>query len=98
MLDADYILIEALLDDLLDPTMIRDAIDEALALLQDDDGRSERLDRLQGELASVEQESMRLVSAIAAEGNLAGLLDAVRARGTRLERLLERCLELLPSE
>ena len=34
MTDADEILIEALLDDILDPTMIRDAVDEAVRLLE----------------------------------------------------------------
>jgi len=87
MADADDILIEALLDDVMDPTIVRDAIDEAVMLLQGD-GSHDRLDRLDAELEAVESERTRLVTAIAIGGDLGGLLEALRTREHRRERLL----------
>ncbi len=53
MSDADDIVIEALLDDVLDPSMMRDAVDEALEILQRDDS-PDRLARLDADLADAE--------------------------------------------
>lgn len=80
--DADDVLLEALLDDVLDPTIVRDAADEAIRLLRDD-GRAERLDRLDAELAALNRERDRIVAAIAAGGDLPGLVDGLRTRETR---------------
>jgi hypothetical protein len=72
MTTADHELIETLLEDVLEPSMIGDAVDEALRLLRGEDGlaHAEQIDR---ELATVRQERDRLVTAIAAGGQLEGL-------------------------
>ena len=62
MADADDRLIEALLEDVLDPTMLTDAVDEALHVLQGD-ASDDRPARLEAELVTVERERARLVSA-----------------------------------
>jgi site-specific DNA recombinase len=79
MTDANDLVIEALLDDVLDQTLIADAVDEALRLLQRDD-TPDRLARVEAQLATVHQERDRLVAAIAAGGPLDGLLLALQAR------------------
>ncbi len=90
MTDADDIVIEALLDDVLDQPMIEDAVDEALASAAADDGAGERVDQVEAEIAKVDREQARLVAAIAAGGELAGLVEAAqgarsaRGRGSRL--------------
>jgi hypothetical protein len=79
MSDADGIVLEALLDDVLDLSLIRDAIDEALELVCGqtvDDPR----EQVETELANVNRERDRLVASIAAGGELAGLLEALRTR------------------
>ena len=82
--EGDAIVVEALLDDIIDPTIVRDAVDEALRLLESDhENIGARLDRLEGELATVERERARLVSAIASGGMLPGLLDGLREREAR---------------
>jgi hypothetical protein len=83
MVDADDILIEALLDDVLDPSILRDAVDVALGELQADDGPRDRIERIEADIDTIEQERARLVTAIATGGNLGGLLEALRARETR---------------
>jgi hypothetical protein len=87
MVDTNDALIEGLLDDLLDPTMLQDAADEALRLLQGD-AQADRLDRLNTEILSVSRERDRLVAAIAAGGELEGLLEALKARDSK-QRALE---------
>jgi hypothetical protein len=86
MVDADDIVLEALLDDVIDPTMVSDAVDEALNLLRGD-RPSEHLDRITEELATIEHERVRLANAIATGGELGGLLDALRMRDQRRGRL-----------
>ena len=82
MSDGNAIVIEALLDEVLDLSMIEDSVDEGLRVLQGEAGedRTAALDR---ELATVEQESSRLVAAIAAGGQLGGLVQALQARERR---------------
>jgi site-specific DNA recombinase len=82
MADADAIVLEAVLDDVLTPDVLEDAVDAALKLRQSDKdaGRREWLD---AEIAKVEQESARFVSAIAAGGELEGLVAALREREQR---------------
>ena len=79
MLDANDIVIDALLDDVLDKSIVSDAVDEALRLLQGDD-QSNRLAAMEKQIAKVDQERTRLVTAIATGGQLDGLLEALRAR------------------
>jgi hypothetical protein len=87
MMDADDIVIEALLDDVIDPTIVSDAVDEALNLLRGD-RPSQHLDRIDEELATIEHECVRLANAIATGGELGGLLDALRTRDQRRVRLV----------
>jgi DNA invertase Pin-like site-specific DNA recombinase len=88
MIDADDIVIEALLDDILDPTMIGEAVNEAVGILQGKgSGVADRLAAIEAQLAVVNQERDRLVAAIAAGGQLDGLLAALQAREDRRQGL-----------
>ena len=82
MEDGNGIVIEALLDEVLDLSMVEDSVDVALRLLQGEssEDRTAAVDR---ELAAVEQECSRLVAAIVAGGKLDGLVQALQARETR---------------
>jgi hypothetical protein len=82
MVDADYIVIEALLDDVLDARLLEDSVDEALRLVQGENP-ADRIAAVDRELAVVEQERSRLVAAITAGGRLDGLLQALQSRETR---------------
>jgi hypothetical protein len=84
MSDADDIVIEALLDDILDPSMVRDAVDVALELLQRDDSQ-DRLARLDADLEVLNQERARLAAAIATGGELSALLDALKVRDNGID-------------
>jgi DNA invertase Pin-like site-specific DNA recombinase len=77
--EGNAIVIESLLDDVLDLSMLTEAVDEALDLLMTDSS-DERLEVLDGQLVKISRERDRLVAAIAAGGQLAGLLDALQAR------------------
>jgi hypothetical protein len=79
MLDANDIVIEALLDDVLDESIVNDSIDEAMRLLQGDD-QSDRLRAIEKQIAKVDQERARLAIAIATGGQLETLLEVLRAR------------------
>lgn len=83
---ADSELLAALLDDVLDPSVIHDSVDEAIRLLRGEnvDTHAERLD---AELARVLQERDRLVAAIASGGQLEGLVAALQARERRRQDL-----------
>jgi hypothetical protein len=87
MMDTDEILIEAVLDDALDETMIADAVEEGVRLLRGDDVPQDRLGQIDRQIASVEQERGRLVTAIASGGQLSGLLEALREREERRRQL-----------
>ena len=78
--EADGIVIEALLDDVLDPSMLTDAVDAACRLLQGDDGLAERLATIEAQIATIDRERARLATAIAAGGDLDGLLEALQTR------------------
>jgi len=80
MTDADDILIEALLDDVLDQTLLEDSVAEALRLLQGDGGAAKRLAGIETQIATIDRERERIVTAIATGGQLDGLLDALRVR------------------
>jgi site-specific DNA recombinase len=96
MVDADDIVIEAVLDDVLDEQLLEESVDEALRLVQGENP-AERTAAVARELAAVDQERSRLVVAIAAGGQLDGLLQALQARETR-KRELEAIRERLRSE
>jgi site-specific DNA recombinase len=88
MNDADGAVIETLLEDLITPDVVDDAIDGALALLTNDGHETDqRRGELEQEIAKVERERARLAEAIAAGGQLSGLLDAIRTREARLTAL-----------
>ena len=89
MMDANGIVIEALLDDVLDLRMLEDSVDEALRLLQGETPE-DRIVIVDRELATVEQERSRLVAAIAAGGQLDGLMQALQVRETRRAELEAR--------
>ena len=86
MAEADWVVLEALLDDVVTPDVVNDAVSEALSLIQADSG-DHGLESVDGELFRVGEERSRLVSAIASGGALSGLLEALRERETRLASL-----------
>jgi site-specific DNA recombinase len=95
MEDADGIVLDALLDDVLDDSIITEAIDVALGLIQTPASDrfltpKKQLAAIETELATVNEERARLVTAIAAGGQLDGLLSALQERETRRATLQER--------
>ena len=82
MVDTDEILIEALLDDVLDPTLLHDAVEEALSIMQGDTP-ADRGTEIEADLQRVEHERQRLMKAIAAGRTVTGLLEALQALDTR---------------
>jgi hypothetical protein len=100
--DADGIVLDALLDDVLDESIVTEAIDAALGLIQTPASdrfltREKQLATVEAELATVNQERARLVTAIAVGGHLDGLLSALQERETR-RVTLEAPREALCSE
>jgi site-specific DNA recombinase len=81
--DADAIVIEALLDDVLDESIVADAIDEALALLRGDVDEQATAGRFDRQLAHVEREHVQLMTAIHAGEQVVGLVEALRALDRR---------------
>jgi hypothetical protein len=75
MAEANGIVVEALLDDVLDPTIIRDAVDEAFTLVSASDA-DEHDDRVERELAALDREQSRIMAAIASGRQISGVLDA----------------------
>jgi site-specific DNA recombinase len=96
MEDGNGIVIEALLDDVLDAQLLEDSVDEALRLLQGEN-TTDRMTAVERELAAVDKECSRLVAAIAAGGQLAGLIQALQAREAR-KRELENQRERISAE
>src|SRR5262245_31455057 len=86
MPDADLVVIEAVLDDILDESIVRDSVDEALALLRGD-APDDRLDQLERELGAVTREHQNLMKAIQSGDRIAGLLEALRALDRRRQAL-----------
>jgi hypothetical protein len=76
--DGDDIVIETLLDDVLDESIVRDAVDVAVELLQRDDSGAEH-QRLEAELAAVDRERSALMAAIKSGDQLQGLYEALSA-------------------
>ncbi len=86
MADADGSVLEAVLDDLLTPEMLTEAMAEAVELIAQDDSGA-RAESLTREIARTDRERQRLVDAIAAGGELSGLLQALHARERQAEAL-----------
>jgi site-specific DNA recombinase len=87
MSDADAIVLEALLDEVLTPDILREAVDGALDLVRTD-ARDGRREQLETELAKLERERDRMVAAIAAGGELDSLVAGVRERERRRATLM----------
>jgi site-specific DNA recombinase len=85
--DGNGVVLEALLDDVLDESILTDAVNEALHILQDDGRDAERQGWIDAELRKVGRERDRLIAAIATGGRLDGLLSALQARETRWKEL-----------
>jgi site-specific DNA recombinase len=82
MLDGNGIVVDALLDDVLDASMLIEAADEALGLLTTDTS-VDQIQVLERELADVNRQRTNLAAAIAAGGELPSLLDGLRAHERR---------------
>jgi hypothetical protein len=80
MVDANDIVIEALLDDVLDESMLVEAMDEALRLVAGDDDPADRTAAIDRQIRAVDEERSRVVAAIATGGHLEGLVAALQAR------------------
>jgi hypothetical protein len=88
MEDADGIVIEALLDDVLDKQLIADSVDEAIGIIQGPAATAMAVSTIDKELQRVEFERQRLMTAIASGRTVRGLLEALQAlenRKTKLE-------------
>lgn len=83
---ADAALIDALLSNVLDRDVLRDAVEEAVALLMGA-GQHDQLQAIEADIATTDKERQHLVAAIAAGGQLAGLLDALQGREATLTAL-----------
>ncbi len=80
MEDANGIVLEALLDDVVTPEMIDEAVKEALSAVESDQGADDRRQVLEAELGRVERERARLAAAVASGGDLSPLLEALKTR------------------
>ena len=87
MEDANLMVLEAVLDDVLTPDLVEEAVTEALRILQPDDDGEGQLAQLANEMTRVEGERSRLANAIATGGDLDGLLVAMKEREARLVQL-----------
>jgi len=85
--DADGIVLEAVLDDIMTADVLEEAVDEALALLQTD--TPQRSDDITKRIALVAREKANIVGAIAAGGQLQDLVEALQERDARLARLTD---------
>ena len=85
MEDADGIVLEAVLDDVMTPDVLEEAVDEALGLVQSI--AQQRSGEIEKQVARVEREKANLVQAIAAGGRLKDLVDALQERDACLARL-----------
>ena len=87
MEDADNIVLEAVLDDVLTQDVLEDAVNEAISTVQGEDDTGSASARVDKEIARLEGEQTRLANAIAAGGNLDGLVLAMKDRETHLWQL-----------
>ena len=83
--------LEAVLDDVLTPDIVDEAVTEAMRILQPKDGGDGQLALLAKEMSRVEGERSRLADAIATGGDLDGLLMAElkAARSARVVQLAQ---------
>jgi hypothetical protein len=86
MEDLDAAVLELVADEVLDPSVIEDAMAQALAILAPE-RTNDDLGRLRRELSRVEAELLRLSEAIARGGDLTSLVEAVQSRQGRREAL-----------
>ena len=87
MEDANLMVLEAVLDDVLTPDLVEEAVTEAMRMLQPEDGGEGQLAQLEKEVTRVAGERARLANAIATGGDLEGLLVAMKDRESRLGQL-----------
>ncbi len=88
---ADRAVLDTLSEDLLQPEVIERAITRAVALVRSDPAEAESERRaLTDELATVEREIERLTAAVVAGGELAPLVEALKAREQRRDALQGR--------
>jgi DNA invertase Pin-like site-specific DNA recombinase len=87
--DANNVVIESLLDDIVTPDMIEDAVNEAFGLVVGTEPTTDnsRIARLDAVIRRVECERDRLTEAIATGGRLHGLLTSLAQREARLTAL-----------
>lgn len=83
MAEADQLVINAVRQDVLDPEVIGEACDLMLAELEREADGAARRRQLEQEIARTETEIARLADAVAAGGDLAGLLVALKGREAR---------------
>ena len=86
MEDANTAVIEALLDEVLDKTMLIEAVDEALVYLRGE-RREDRLASIDKDMSTIDRERRRYAEAISKRGALDSLLDALQEREARLKTL-----------
>ncbi len=86
---ANRAVLATLRDDLLNPAIVRGALERAIARLHSPDG-DESADSFQAEVANLDRELARLTSAIAGGGELPALLAAVQDREIRRARAAQR--------
>ncbi len=82
MADTDLVLLEALLDDVLDPTIVTDSIEFAIGVLRGDDA-GDRRDDVEQALGEIERERRQLLAAISSGRAVTGLLDVLQALDDR---------------
>jgi hypothetical protein len=95
--EADAIVIEALLDEVLDQSILADAVDEALVHLRGD-RREDRLASITNELVIIDRERQRLADKIMAGGvleSLVGAVDELRALDAQRKALDGRRTDII---
>src|SRR5262245_54472357 len=90
MEDGDAIVVEALLDDVIEESIVKDAVGEAIALLRSEDEGAAAYGRHEAQLAAVTSEHRQLMDAVKAGEQVVGLLEALRALDGRRRDLETR--------
>lgn len=93
--DADWAVMEAVQDEILDPVVVEAAVRQALATLtQTPDDLETRLQTTRARVATLENEIARLTEAIAAGGALGALVTALKQREQDRRRLADEAQQL----